>query len=99
MPKGYLIGELTVTNPTGYEDYRRQVPAIIGAYGGRYIVRGGDASKLESGDPAVGRMVVVEFDSVDRLMEFYNSPEYQAILPHRLNNSVGRVICVAGADG
>ncbi len=98
MPKGYLIAELEVTNPAGFEEYRRLVPAVLAAYGARYVVRGGDATQLEGTGGPAGRMVVVEFDSVERLHEFYNSPEYQAILPHRLNNSKGRVICVAGAE-
>ena len=98
MPKGYLVGELEVTNPAGYAEYSRQVPAIIAEYGGRYHVRGGDAKLLEGAGEPAKRLVVVEFDSPERLMEFYNSPSYQAILPYRLNNSTGRVICVAGFD-
>jgi uncharacterized protein (DUF1330 family) len=47
MPKGYLIAELEVTNPAGYEEYRHEVPAVLAAYGARYIVRGGNATQLE----------------------------------------------------
>lgn len=98
MPKVYLIAELEVTNLAGFEEYRRQAPATIAAYGGRYVVRGGEAKRLEgNGDP--GRMVVVEFDSYDRALAWYNSPEYQAILPHRLNNCTSRAMIVAGYDG
>jgi len=98
MPKGYLIGEIEVTNMAGYEEYRREVPATIAAYGGRYVVRAGEATLLEgSGGP--GRMVVLEFDSPEKAKAWYNSPEYQAILPHRLKNSKGRAIIVAGHDG
>jgi len=96
MQKGYIVAELEVTNREGYEDYRKQVPATIAAYGGRYLVRAGEATLLEgSGGP--GRMVVLEFDSPQRALEWYNSPEYQAILPLRLRNTTGRAICVAGA--
>ncbi len=98
MSKVYLIAELEVTNLAGYEDYRRQAPPTIAAYGGRYVVRGGEAKLLE-GDADPGRMVVVEFDSHERAMAWYNSPEYQAILPHRLNNCRSRAIIVAGYDG
>ena len=97
MAKGYLVGELTVTNPEGYQKYASQVPATIAAYGGRYLVRGGAAAPLEGGG-SIGRMVVLEFDSPEKLMTWYNSPEYQAILPHRLNNSTGRVMCVTGYE-
>ena len=95
MPKGYLVGELEVTNPAGYEEYRLKVPAIIAAFGGRYVVRGGAATRVEGAGPA-GRLVVVEFDSLARAKEFYHSPEYQAVLPHRLNNSKGNVTLVEG---
>jgi uncharacterized protein (DUF1330 family) len=73
------------------------VPAVVAAYGGRFLVRGGEAKLLEgSGGP--GRMVVLEFDSPERALEWYNSPEYQAILPVRLRNATSRAICVAGTD-
>ena len=38
----YLIADIQITDPQAFEEYRRQVPAIIAAYGGRYLVRGGD---------------------------------------------------------
>ena len=95
MPKGYLIAELEITNMAGYEEYRRQAPATIAAYGGRFVVRAGEA-KLMEGSGGLGRMIVLEFDSVERAMAWYNSPEYQEVLPHRLKNSTGRAIIVAG---
>ena len=97
MPKGYLVAELEITNAGGYQAYREKVPATIAAYGGRYVVRAGDATLLE-GTGGPGRLVVLEFDSPERALAWYNSPEYQAILPHRLNNSTGRAIVVAGFE-
>ena len=96
MPKGYIVAELNVTNMQGFDEYRQKVSATIAAYGGRYLVRAGPAKLLE-GDGEAGRMVVLEFDSPERALEWYNSPEYQAILPLRLRNATGRAICVAGA--
>jgi uncharacterized protein (DUF1330 family) len=96
MPKGYIIAELEVTDMEGYQEYRLQVPAVIAAYGGRYLVRAGEAELLE-GNGGPGRMVVLEFDSTEQAMKWYNSPEYQAILPIRLRAATGRAICVTGA--
>jgi uncharacterized protein (DUF1330 family) len=42
MPKGYLFGEIEILDPAEYEKYRVAVPATIAAYGGKYLVRGGD---------------------------------------------------------
>ena len=95
-PKGYIVTELTLTNPgPEYEEYRNKVPATVEAFGGRFLVRGGDPKVLEGGDPA-GRVVILEFDSPDRAMQWYNAPEYQAILPLRLRAMTGRLTCSAG---
>ena len=62
MTKAYLIGQITVTNPEGYAHYASQVPQTIAAFGGKYLVRGGQATQLE-GLPQGDRNVVVEFPS------------------------------------
>jgi uncharacterized protein (DUF1330 family) len=94
MP-AYVIGEIEVTDPVAYEDYRRQVPAVLAAYGGRYLVRGGDATRLEgAGEPR--RLVVLEFPTMAQLRAFYDAPEYQPIKAIRLRASTGRLIAVEG---
>lgn len=96
MPKGYIIGEIEITNLEKYENYRSQTPALIAQFGGKFIVRGGEAQLLE-GTGDVKRAVVIEFESYERALSFYNSPAYRAVLPHRLENSITpRLICVAG---
>jgi len=42
---------------------------------------------------------VLEFESRDRAMQWYNSAAYQAILPIRLRNATGRVTCSTGTKG
>ena len=46
MP-AYVIADVTVTDPATMEEYRKQVPATIAKYGGRYLVRGGAHQTLE----------------------------------------------------
>ena len=94
MP-AYVIAQLTVTDPDGFEAYRQAVPPVIEAHGGRYLVRGGEVSKLE-GDPGRPRIIVLEFPDKAAAENFYNSPEYQKILPMRLNTATGSVIIVEG---
>jgi uncharacterized protein (DUF1330 family) len=69
MP-GYVIAEVTVTDPLGFEEYRRLVPSTIARYGGRYVVRGGKTETLE-GDWQPTRLVVLEFDSVERARQWW----------------------------
>src|SRR5580704_13056095 len=37
----YIFASVEITDPAAYEEYRRRVPAITAAYGGRYLARGG----------------------------------------------------------
>ena len=45
----YVLGEIEVTDPVLYEEYRREVPALIAKHGGRYLVRGGRVEPLDGG--------------------------------------------------
>ncbi len=94
MP-AYFIANITVTNPERIQEYQALAPATIEAYGGRYIVRGGAHETLE-GDWKPDRMVVLEFPDVETARTWYNSPEYQEILPLRQDNSDGKIVLVEG---
>lgn len=97
MPKGYLHAEFEVLDPAEFEKYREQVGAVSAAFGGRYVVRRGDPVVLD-GDWAPKRLVIIEFDSPERVREFYDSPAYQAILPYRLRSTRGHVLLLTGAE-
>lgn len=92
----YVIAQLNVTDAKGFEAYREAVPPVIAAHGGRYLVRGGDLTELEGTAPRP-RVVVVEFPDRPAAEAFYNSADYQAILPLRLNSAEGPVVIVDGA--
>jgi uncharacterized protein (DUF1330 family) len=97
MAKGYIIAELTVTSPgPAFDEYREKVLGTVEAFGGRFLVRTADPKLLE-GEQPTGRVVVIEFDSPDQAMAWYNSADYQKILPLRLNNAVSRTLCAVGA--
>jgi uncharacterized protein (DUF1330 family) len=96
MP-AYFIAELDVTNPAGFDPYREAVPATIAQYGGRYVTRGG-AIQLVEGGPEPKRIVILEFADTAAVKRWYDSPEYQKILPMRLNNSTGRAFIVEGVS-
>jgi uncharacterized protein (DUF1330 family) len=93
----YVIAEIEVTNPEGYAEYIPLANASLLRHGGRFVVRGGPSEVIE-GDWA-GRIVVLEFESLDAAQAWYHSDDYQACLPLRLQNSKGRMISVEGADG
>lgn len=71
-----VVARVQVTDPEKYETYKPLAKAAIEAHGGRYLVRGADPVSIEgTGDPA--RYVIVEFDSVETVRRFYDSPLYK----------------------
>ncbi len=91
----YLIALVEVTDANAYQEYTKRSPAAIDKYGGRFIARGGRSVTLE-GDEAPGRLVVVEFPNVERVVEFYNSPEYQDAMTYRAGAANARILAVEG---
>jgi uncharacterized protein (DUF1330 family) len=75
MP-AYIIVDVTITDPVKYEDYKKLAAPTVGAYGGKYIVRGGATQKLE-GSWSPGRCVILEFPSVERAKAWHDSEEYR----------------------
>ncbi len=91
----YIHGDIEVTDAAAYEDYRRQVPAIIAAYGGRYLVRGGQATVLE-GDITLRRQIILEFPDMDALLAFYHSEEYRPLKSLRQRIAIGNLVAMEG---
>ena len=75
MP-AYVVVEVEVLDEAGYEPYKHIAPPLVAAYGGRYMVRGGAAETLE-GEWQPGRLVILEFPSVERAKAWWNAPEYE----------------------
>jgi uncharacterized protein (DUF1330 family) len=94
----YLHAHLEVTDPVGYEDYRRQVPAMIAAHGGRYLVRGGAATRLEGDGPPLQRQVILEFPDMAALKAFYDAPDYAPLKAIRQGASRGSLIAIQGVQ-
>jgi uncharacterized protein (DUF1330 family) len=91
----YIHAEIEVTDPAAYETYRRQVPGLIAAHGGRYLVRGG-ATELLEGERAIRRQVILEFPDMAHLKAFYTSPQYATLIQVRQGASVGSLIAIEG---
>ena len=94
MP-AYLIVDLTVTDPAGFEEYRRQVTATLERHGARYLVRGGAHQRLE-GDWQPNRVVVIEFPSREAAQRWYDSEEYRGPKAVRQRTAVTNLILVDG---
>jgi uncharacterized protein (DUF1330 family) len=86
MP-AYVLADVTVTDAAAMEEYRKQVPATLAKYGGRFLVRGGAHQTVE-GDWKPARLVVIEFPSLSDAQRWYDSEEYRG--PKALRMRAGR---------
>jgi len=96
MP-AYIIARIEVTDWTIYREYTKATPAVIERFGGRFIVRGGEIATLE-GPSETRRVVVIEFPSMARLSEFWNSPEYAPVKKLREQAARGEFIALEGSS-
>jgi uncharacterized protein (DUF1330 family) len=94
MP-AYIIVEIEITDPVGYEEYKKQAAATVEQYGGKYVVRGGACETLE-GDWKPKRIVVLQFDNMERAKGWFNSPEYIEPRKQRHRTAKTRMILVEG---
>jgi uncharacterized protein (DUF1330 family) len=92
---GYLVAHVDVTDPALFEEYRKQVPATIAVYGGKYIVRGGAIDVVE-GEWRPKRLVMLEFPSIARAKEWYDSKEYAPLKAMRMKAARSEVLFVEG---
>ena len=92
---GYIIARINVTDPEKYKDYTAVTPGLLAKHGGRFIVRGGETATLE-GPEETGRIVVIEFESLEQAKAMYASEEYQAAMKLRAGAATAQFIAVAG---
>lgn len=91
----YVIVDITIHDAVRYEEYKKLAAPTVAAYGGRYIVRGGAAERLE-GDRAPGRIVVLEFPSLERAKQWWDSAEYTPARALRHESASTQMIVVQG---
>jgi uncharacterized protein (DUF1330 family) len=92
----YVISEVDdVRDAAEFEVYRSLAAKAIAHYGGRYLIRGGAANLIEGGPPPKN-IIVVEFPTMERLREWYASPEYVEALNVRQTAFDRRLIFVDG---
>ena len=66
-------------------DYIRRIDATLAPFGGRFVIHGSTPEIVEG--PWPGNLVVIAFPDMAKARSCYDSPDYQAILPLRTDNS------------
>jgi uncharacterized protein (DUF1330 family) len=79
-------------------EYLQRIDDSLTPYEGKFLVHGTTAEVIDGDFP--GAIVVIAFPNLECAHAWYESAEYQAILPLRVNNSDGGAVIVDGvAEG
>jgi uncharacterized protein (DUF1330 family) len=97
MAKGYWMARLDIRDEAAYAEYRKLNGIAFAKFGGKFLVRGGPAETVKG--PVRQHNVVIEFDSHEKALACYRSPEYQAA--KKFLDQVGEVelVVVPGYEG
>lgn len=93
----YVIVDIEITDPEGYQEYVKLAPATVAQYGGRYLARGGRTEVLE-GDWQPRRLVILEFASVEQAKAWLNSPEYAPARALRHRYARSNMVVIEGVS-
>ena len=95
----YVIFDVGPSNRDAMKPYLEKAIDTLGAHGGRVIVNTGNNDVREnSHGPGwkPTRLFIAEFSSMEAAQSWYESPEYQEILPIRLKASKDNMVIVEG---
>ena len=82
MKTAYIIGNITVIDQDKWAEYRSKVPATLTPWEGELVFRGKQFQVL-GGNYQHTDCVVIRFPNMDALNKWFNSDEYQALIPIR----------------
>lgn len=97
MP-AYSITEVEILDEDGAGRYRELARAAVTHYGGRYLVLAATPAIAEGEWPPGGRVVIIEFASMNQLRAWYESPEYAPARALARTALRRRLLFVEGTD-
>ena len=91
----YVIVDIDVKDTATYQEYIALAPATVAAYGGKYLARAGRTEKLE-GDWVPKRLVILQFESVERARQWLGSAEYSPVKRLRHAAATSNMVVIEG---
>lgn len=91
----YFVIQLEWTSDAARDAYIKGLSGMVERYGGRYLVSSKDPKAVE-GQWKTGRLVILEFPSMQSLSSWYYSEEYRPLLELRLKNARSDAVMVEG---
>lgn len=79
----FFVAQIKINDFDEYKKYVDNSGDVFKKYKGEYLAVDNNPAILE-GNWEYSRAVIIKFENSDDFYEWYNSPEYQEILKHRL---------------
>lgn len=73
----FVLVEVDIFDDQLYEEYKKLTPSSLEPFEGKFVIRGLPVEALE-GNWKHDRLVLLEFPSREKALEWYNSEAYQA---------------------
>ena len=91
----YLVANVAIKDTEKCKGDMKAEQAIMNQFGGKFLVRGCEFEICE-GKWNPKRLVMIEFESMEKAKQFYNSPEYTAIKGLRQSSAYTEWVFVDG---
>jgi uncharacterized protein (DUF1330 family) len=93
----YVIVDIDVTDPQEYAEYIKLAPAAVKVMGGKYLARAGRTEVFE-GSWIPKRLVILEFESVDKARAWLESDEYRPAREMRHRAAITNMVAIEGVS-
>lgn len=96
--KYYCVAELDITDQSWVPSYVENVTKLVEKFGGRYLARTSNIEKLEGERTTPQIFLILEWQSKEAALAFYESDEYKPYRQSRLKGARNELVLVAGED-
>ena len=93
----YLLVDLDIHDPEGFQEYRSKVPEFITRHGGKYLVAGGEFEIIE-GNWQPHRLALFKFPDRQSIRNFCFDPDFAEIAAIRRRSSKTIAVAIDGLD-
>ena len=94
MP-AYVITDVEITDMSLYRQFMEGVTGTVEAHGGKFVARGG-AIEVRLGDWQPKRLAILEFDNLQQIHTWLESPEFTALNDIRSRSANINMVIVEG---
>ncbi|MBU1045251.1 MAG: DUF1330 domain-containing protein [Candidatus Omnitrophica bacterium] len=90
----YFLAEITeITDEKMYQEYIKKAKPIVGKFGGKYVLKS-DKLIPVTGDWDLEKIILINFESKEKIQECFQSKEYKAIKHLRIDSTESRALIV-----